>query len=154
MELVISSVVTSSSSSSLSSSSSSSFRVLSQSTLYFLLAYSTCLPVPACFYPYFPLRPAHGFSSLHTLFCHLFGPRLFLLQKNSSLKHLFLKHNRFEQRAAFYFKHALSHNITLETLDLSWNCFSTRSVTLVAKGVQVSEKGWKAEWRSKRKGDR
>ena len=61
-----------------------------------------------------------------------------MLQKNSTLKHLYLSHNKFEERAAFAFKDALSHNECLETLDLSWNHFRTNGALALSEGVQVN----------------
>lgn len=63
-----------------------------------------------------------------------------MLQKNISLKHLYLANNKFEERAAFSFRDALSHNETLETLDLSWNHFRTHGAVAIAEGVQVLNK--------------
>lgn len=61
-----------------------------------------------------------------------------MLKKNTCLKHLYLSHNKFEERAALSFKEALSHNETLLTLDISWNHFRTNGAVAIAEGVQVS----------------
>ena len=59
------------------------------------------------------------------------------LQKNTTLKRLYLSRNLFEEKAAFHFKEALSHNETLELLDISWNHFRTHGAVAIAEGVQV-----------------
>ena len=60
-------------------------------------------------------------------------------QKNTTLKHIILRHNYFEERGAHHFKDALSTNESLETMDLSWNRFRTRSAMLIAEGIQASD---------------
>jgi hypothetical protein len=60
-----------------------------------------------------------------------------MLKKNTTLRHLYLSNNKFEERAAHCFKEALSHNETLLTLDLSWNHFRTNGAVALAEGVQV-----------------
>ena len=61
-------------------------------------------------------------------------------QKNATLKHLILRHNYFEECGAHHFKDALSTNESLETMDLSWNRFRTRSAMLIAEGIQVGHR--------------
>ena len=62
-----------------------------------------------------------------------------IFQKNSTLKRLYLTHNQFEEKAAFHFKEALSHNESLELLDISWNHFRTHGAVAIAEGVQVTQ---------------
>ena len=51
---------------------------------------------------------------------------------------MYLSRNLFEEKAAFHFKEALSHNESLELLDISWNHFRTNGAVAIAEGVQVS----------------
>ena len=60
-----------------------------------------------------------------------------MLQKNTFLKRIYLSNNKFEEPAALHFRTALSHNETLEILDLGWNHFRTNGAVAIAEGVQV-----------------
>ena len=57
---------------------------------------------------------------------------------NSSLKKLKLSHNRFEGKAAEWFRKALERNETLEQLDLSWNMLRMDGAVKIARGLGVS----------------
>ena len=60
-----------------------------------------------------------------------------LFQNNKLLKILLLGKNSFEDEGARQFKMALSDNITLEVLDLSWNHFKTKGATFLAEAIEV-----------------
>ena len=48
-----------------------------------------------------------------------------------------LRHNSFEEKGAEWFANALADNVTLETLDLSWNHFQTRGCVIIADALKV-----------------
>ena len=88
-----------------------------------------------------------SFSSIRVVLCVIFTCKVKpfdilsfqMFQKNSTLKRLYLTHNQFEEKAAFHFKEALSHNESLELLDISWNHFRTHGAVAIAEGVQVRQ---------------
>ena len=60
------------------------------------------------------------------------------MQKNITLKKLYLSYNKFGDGSGQAFKDALSNNDTLHLLDLSWNLFRTQGALCLSDGMKVS----------------
>lgn len=63
---------------------------------------------------------------------------MFILQANSEIKTLILKHNRFEDYGADCFSRIMDENVTLQTLDLSWQRFQSKACACIAEGIKVN----------------
>ena len=48
-----------------------------------------------------------------------------------------LRHNKFEDVGANWFAEAMNENVTLETLDISWNMFTTKGCVMIAEALRV-----------------
>lgn len=69
-------------------------------------------------------------------------------QRNAAIKTLLLRHNKFEDKGAEWFNGVLNENVSLETLDLSWNCFQSRGCIMLCEAIKVSyTNGYKYHWK-------